>query len=132
MPYSPVKPNIKCPACECNYMVLEEDYTHGYSIRCGKCGRFIKWTGKGKGKRDNNAGHKLGMKLQGKLTCEICGMTEEEAGKAGITMHLDHINPLSVSGDDTLVNKRPLCALCHAVKTAIEGYTRVMRRCSSL
>ena len=116
--------------CLCGSFWWELDKTHydlhGYGVRCAKCKKFLKWTGKGKA--DKNPKHRAKHKTNGELVCDWCGITEAEAKKMGQHFTVDHAEARQFGGEDKFENTRPLCSSCHYLKTALEHKTKGIRR----
>ena len=56
-----------------------------------------------------------------KLCSSVTGIyISNVCGRARLTSEVDHIQPKSRGGRDTLVNLQALCAPCHRAKTARE------------
>lgn len=116
----------KCGSANWNLDVSHFDL-HGYGIRCASCGNFLRWTGKGKAKANNQKFRAI-HKQNGDMVCDLCGITETEAKKLGWHFELDHREAEIFGGEDTLENSRPLCSPCHYQKNALEHRTRGIRR----
>jgi len=113
--------------CECELFILEASNVHGFGVRCAKCGKFNRWTGKGKEKK-NNPKHRKRHRKEGEMICDWCGISESEAKEMGLHFQIDHREAEDFGGSDEYENTRPLCSACHYEKTAKEHTTRGVKR----
>ncbi len=115
--------------CECGAtaFTLEISDLHGFGVRCAKCGKFIRWTGKSREKK-NNPKHRKKHRKDGEMTCDWCGISESEAKEMGLHFQIDHREAEDFGGSDDFENTRPLCSACHYEKTAKEHTTRGVKK----
>lgn len=101
--------------CGCTAFALEASDMHGFGVRCAKCGKFNRWTGKGREKK-NNPKHRKKHRAEGEMVCDWCGISESEAAAMGLRFEIDHREAESFGGSDDFENTRPLCSACHCKK----------------
>lgn len=119
--------NLNCDSCGFITFTLEASDLHGYGIRCSGCNKFIRWTGRGKEKK-NNPQHRKKHRADGEMVCDWCGMSESEARELGVHFAIDHREAEQFGGSDDFENTRPLCSVCHYGKTAAEHKTKAIRK----
>ena len=115
--------------CECgwNHFILKHNEIHGYGIWCVNCGKFQRWTGKGKEKKATTK-HRKKYRKNGEMVCDLCGITESEAKQMEMHFEIDHREAEQFGGKDEFENTRPLCSACHYDKTARENRTKGIRK----
>lgn len=119
---------IECPDCKTSAVNLLHNDLHGYAVRCAKCNKFLRWTGKAKEKGQKNQKHRKEHKKNGELVCDWCGINEGEAKSIGMHFQIDHRVAEDFGGEDTFENTRALCSGCHYEKTAKEHTTRAIKK----
>lgn len=117
---------LKCD-CGSEEFTLQQSDLHGFGVRCANCGKFNRWTGKGKEKK-NNPKYRRIKRAEGELVCDLCGITEPEAKEMGLHFAMDHRVAEQFGGADSEENIRPLCSACHYEKTAIEHRARAVKK----
>jgi hypothetical protein len=124
-----IKPIETCIGCGSTSWNLDRTHIdlHGWGIRCAKCDKFLRWTGKEKPKAKNPK-HRAKHRADGEMFCDWCGITESEAKRMGHHFTIDHAEAEQFGGDDGFENTRPLCSSCHYLKTALEFKTKGIRR----
>lgn len=115
--------NLTCAECGSTSFILQPSDLHGFGVRCASCGKFSRWTGKGKEKK-NNPKHRKRHRKEGEMVCDWCGITESDAKEMGLHFAIDHREAEDFGGTDEFENTRPLCSACHYEKTAAEHRSR--------
>ncbi len=76
--------------------------------------------------KNKNKKHRLQVYENSNYTCCICGLFFEHSdnynGKRALHngemyLEIDHINPTSKGGNDTIINKQALCQKCNNIKS---------------
>ena len=119
--------NLVCGECGSETFKLERSDLHGYGVRCAVCGRFNRWTGKCREKK-NNPKHRAKHRANGEMHCDWCGISESEAKELGLHFQIDHRLAEQFGGSDEYENTRPLCSACSYMKNALEHRTKAMRK----
>ena len=118
--------DLKCE-CGCSAFTLTSNEIHGFGVRCATCGKFQRWTGRGKEKK-STIKHRERHRKNGEMVCDLCGITESEAKQMGMHFEIDHREAEQFGGKDEFENTRPLCSACHYDKTARENRTKGIRK----
>jgi len=119
--------NLACNECGAEEFKLEPSDIHGFGVRCSKCGRFSRWTGKPKEKK-NNPKFRREHRKHGERYCDFCGISESEAKEMGLHFQEDHRLAEQFGGEDEIENVRPLCSACSYMKNALEHRTKAIKK----